>query len=316
MRQDNFTYDEYDSYLTEKLTTIEDVVGHWINYARETYEYEFDENPVEILTERWDGYEDGEWVNDQLTTLTYIDVDMTSKVKEKMVKEWQGGNWVNLHWYFYDYDPIVTIIIKDWIGSQWENHLLYTFEENGDEMTVLVQYWQGGCWQNMEMHTYHYDSNHFLKEITKTLFVGGEWALSQTKTITYTNDNEGNTIHAICESNYGGMDEQNTDIEVFYGEEKSLLYPHVKEVTMEYFDITSVPESAEELCFTIYPNPAKDSFTIQGDDFMKAEIYSLSGQKVLESDIPSITLGQLASGAYLVKVIRHDGKIETHRLMH
>ena len=314
MHQDNFVYDEND-YLTEKITTIEDLAGHWINFARETYEYEFDDNPVEILTERWDGYEDGEWVNDQFATLSYIDVDMESKVKEKLVKEWQNGGWVNLHWYFYDYDPIVTVIIKDWIGSQWENHLLYTFEENGDEMTVLVQYWQGGCWQNMELHTYHYDSNHFLKEINKILFVGGEWAPSQSKTITYTNDDEGNTIHAICESNYGGMYEQNTDIEVFYGEGKSLLYPHIKEINMQYYDVTSVPESTMEQHFTLYPNPAKDHFTVQGDDFMKVEIYNATGQKVLESTSPDIAFNE-AAGIYLVKIFRNDGKVETHKLMH
>ena len=315
MRQDDFNYDE-NFYLTEKITTIEDLVGHWINYARETYEYEFDDNPVEILTERWEGYEDGEWVNDQYTTLSYEDVGMTSMVKEKLVKTWQDGNWVNLHWYFYDYEPIHTVIIKDWIGTQWENHLLDTYEENGDETTVLVQYWQGGAWQNMELHTYHYDSYHYLKDITKTLFVGGEWSPTQTKTITYTNDDLGNTNIAVCESNYGGMDEKNTDIEIFFGEEKSILYPHIKEIAVLYYDITGVAENSMEQQFTIYPNPVKDRFTILGEDFKKAEVYSLSGQKVLESNNPDIMLGDIASGAYLVKVFRNNGTTETHKLIH
>ena len=242
MLQDDFTYDEYEFYLMEKFTTIEDVVGHWVNYARETYEYEFDENPVSILTEHWDGYEEGEWVNDQLATLSYIDVGMESKVKEKLVKTWQNDAWTNLHWYFYDYEPVHTIMIKDWIGTQWENHLLYTIEENGDETVVLVQYWQGGAWQNMEKHTYHYDSNHYLKDITKMLFVGGAWAPTQTKTVTYTNDEQGNTLNAICESSYGGLYEQNTDIEIFFGEGKSILYPHIKEINVQYFDVTNVTD--------------------------------------------------------------------------
>ena len=39
MRQDNFTYDEYDSYLTEKLTTIEDVVNECTNVIQEVNPY-------------------------------------------------------------------------------------------------------------------------------------------------------------------------------------------------------------------------------------------------------------------------------------
>ncbi len=316
MLQDDFTYDEYEFYLMEKFTTIEDVVGHWVNYARETYEYEFDENPVSILTEHWDGYEEGEWVNDQLATLSYIDVGMESKVKEKLVKTWENGAWTNLHWYFYDYEPIHTIMIKDWIGTQWENHLLYTIEENGDETVVLVQYWQGGAWQNMEKHTYHYDSNHYLKDITKMLFVGGAWAPTQTKTVTYTNDEQGNTLNAICESSYGGLYEQNTDIEIFFGEGKSILYPHIKEINVQYFDVTNVAENTVEPQFTLYPNPAKDRFTVQGADFHKAEVYNLSGQKVLESNTPEIQFNNMAAGAYLVKVFRSNGLVETHKLMH
>ena len=316
MRQDDFIYDEDYFTLTEKITTIEDLVGHWINYTRETYEYEFDDNPVEILTQRWDGYEDGEWVNDQYATLTYEDVGMSSLVKEKLVKTWNGGSWVNLHWYFYTYDPIHTIMIKDWIGTQWENHLLYTFEENGDETVMLVQYWQGGAWQNMEKHTYHYDANHYLKEINQAMFVNNAWSTTQTKTVTYTNDDQGNTLHASCEATFGGLEEQNTDIEVFYGEGKSILYPHIKDINVEYFDVTNVAENTVEPQFTLYPNPAKDRFTVQGADFQKAEVYNLSGQKVLESNTSEIQFNNMAAGAYLVKVFRSNGLVETHKLMH
>ncbi|HPW65820.1 MAG TPA: Omp28-related outer membrane protein [Salinivirgaceae bacterium] len=63
---------------------------------------------------------------------------------------------------------------------------------------------------------------------------------------------------------------------------------------------------------SIYPNPAKDSFTISGVDFGEVSVYSLNGQMVLNQKInPSnniISTGNM-QGVYIVKIQTTDKSI-------
>ncbi|TXE15716.1 T9SS type A sorting domain-containing protein [Psychroserpens burtonensis] len=65
------------------------------------------------------------------------------------------------------------------------------------------------------------------------------------------------------------------------------------------------------LSFSLYPNPAKDQFTIQLDLASKLEkvnIYNMLGQVVLTTKVTNIDSSNLASGSYFVEVITSKGK--------
>ena len=220
-------------------------------------------------------------------------------------------------------------------------NLLYTVEEGNGESTVLLQYWQGGAWQNQERQTYTYGDNDVLETITyqqwvnnlwqneqrdtyyhdiqghvikivKTLWENGSWSQNQSKTIAYVLNKDGNCENAVCESNLNNPD--NTDIEMFYNGGESMLFPNVHEVTMTYFDVTQVAEQSGTT-FRLWPNPVQDRLMILGEGLVKAEIYSINGQKTLESVANEIDVKGLAAGTYLVKILRDNGQVETQKLV-
>lgn len=335
--RDNFSYDEIEFFLAEISTSFQDL-DTWKPYSLTTYEYNYNLMPLVILTQKWED----EYVNDKKTTITYNDDDFNPLIQEELFQEWENGQWVNIKKHLYTYDPLQTILVKDWNGNNFDNQYLYTIETNGINTTILLQYWNGGAWMNMEKqeitynhgheiqervimqwdnpnwinterHVYEYEDSYKLNKITKTLWENGAWSNDKVKTIQYTHEGF-NSTHAICNANYGDADELNDDIEMFYNEGQSITYYHVNEVSIEYVDVTKLAEHASHQ-FTVAPNPIHNQLCINGNLFMKAELYTLTGQKVLESVTPMITLNNISSGAYLLKIQDQDGRIETQKVL-
>lgn len=68
--------------------------------------------------------------------------------------------------------------------------------------------------------------------------------------------------------------------------------------------------------FNLYPNPASDILNIEFNEAIKSvEIYSLQGQKVLETNQTEINISNLASGMYIVKVQDLSGSFATKKLI-
>lgn len=337
--RDEFSYDENEFFLSNITTYMEDL-GEWIPYSMKTYDYNYNLVPTEILQQKWDG----SWINDQRILLSYNDDDFMPLVEEEVYQQWENNNWVNVRKLIYSYDPNKMILVKEWNGNSFENSYLYTFENTFNHTSVLFQYYQGGAWQNqekteisyngnneiteqiyqewinlewnnVEKTSYWYDDPYKLNKVVKTLWENNAWSDDKTKIINYTYDWMGNSTHAYCQSNYGGAEEFNTDIEIFYNEGESMTYENVKELTVKYVDVTRLQEHPTASQFIIAPNPIDDRIQISGEQFMKAEVYTLTGQKVLESVTPTITLNGISSGAYLLKIQDRNGHVETQKVL-
>lgn len=63
--------------------------------------------------------------------------------------------------------------------------------------------------------------------------------------------------------------------------------------------------------FIVSPNPAQNIISIEGESFSKAEIYTIQGAKILESNTSTINIEKLSKGIYLVKIIILNGKEQT-----
>ena len=98
-----------------------------------------------------------------------------------------------------------------------------------------------------------------------------------------------------------------------YSEKSNTYYGWRVEVS--YVDLTSVNENAQQVSFLVYPVPAQDEIFIEAEGFQKAEIYSLTGQKLMESQSEKMSVGALSSGIYLLKVFDRTGNVETQKLM-
>ena len=330
-----YTYDEYDYYLIEEHTKINEGDG-WMDYYMITYEYDFNGNVLEALA--MSAYETGEMENEARASYTY-DGDLLSEV---VYQEWEDGDWVNETKEVYNYSgDVSTVLYWDWNGTNWTSDELYTYTRNGNTIELLMQYMQGGAWQNEEkqiitlnfdervteildqdwagtiwvndeLTTYNYEGNVFPTKTVKE-WDGSDWEDHQK--FEYTYDSNDNAVSGLC-LGFGGYDwvSDDGDIEMVFGNgEKSFEY-YGYWVEVEYVDLTSVNENATAK-FMVYPIPAEDEIQIQSEGFQKAEIYSLTGQKMLESLQNNMNVSQLSSGLYIIKVYDLEGNCDTQRFV-
>ncbi|QIE60356.1 T9SS type A sorting domain-containing protein [Rasiella rasia] len=74
----------------------------------------------------------------------------------------------------------------------------------------------------------------------------------------------------------------------------------------------SITESSLSASVHIYPNPAGEKLYILLDSFVHfefAEVYSVSGQKLMQTKATHINISNLSAGIYFVKVISEEGSI-------
>ena len=331
-----YTYDEYDYYLVEEHTKIDEGAG-WMDYYMITYEYDFNGNVIEAVA--MSAYETGMMENEARASYTY-DGDLLSEV---VYQDWDDGNWVNDEREVYNYNgDVTTVLYWDWNGTNWTSDELYTYTRIGNTIELLMQYMQGGAWQNDEKQIITLNFDERVTEILDQDWVGTSWVNDElttynyegsvfpTKTVKewdgsawenhlkfeYTYDGNGNAVSGLC-LEFGGYDWvlDDGDIEMIFNRgEKSYEY-YGFSVEVEYVDLTSVDENAAANSFMVYPVPAENEIQIQAEGFQRAEIYSLTGQKLMESQSEKMSVGALSSGIYLLKVFDRTGNVETQKLM-
>lgn len=76
-------------------------------------------------------------------------------------------------------------------------------------------------------------------------------------------------------------------------------------------------ESFAKPSFTLYPNPARNTITVNSlNEISKITIFNLLGKKVLEkSKIKNVNVSSLNTGTYLVKIVDTKNNISTQKLI-
>ena len=328
-----YEYDEYDYYLsTEVYEVFWD--ENWLAYEMITYDYDFNGNVLEMLVQDFDGEE---WIDMAKASFAYED-DLVSEV---IIQYWEDGEWVNVEKAVYNYNGDTwTILYWDWNGTTWSSNELYTYNKSAESIELLIQYMQGGAWQNDEKQFFTLDfdehvtsilvqewennvwvndnriaydySNGVFDSKTEELWDGSEWVTTTKYSYLYDN---GNAISGSCKV-FDGNDfvVGDGEIEMAYGYSADTKSFYGYEVNMTYVDPTSVNESTS-VNFKVYPVPAENEIQIQAEGFQKAEIFTLTGQMMLESEQNSINVSGLASGMYLLKVYDQTGNSATQKLV-
>ena len=329
-----YTYDEYDYYLIEEYTKVDEGDG-WVDFSMIMYEYDFNGNVLEAVAMSVD--DSGVMENDSRASFTY-DGDQLSEV---VYQEWENGAWLNETKEVYNYSgDVTTVLYWDWNGNNWSSDELWTYTRTDNTIELVMQYMQGGAWQNMERCTYTLDFDDNILEILVEFWVNNTmWEFHQKNVYHYNGgvytsmtvevDNglvvqqydysyeDGNATHGECKIWTGGSQlvPGDGEIEMAYGfnYDKKTFYGSVVEMT--YFDVTQVDENVQAANFKVYPVPAENEIQIQSESFQKAEIYSLTGQKMMESQQNNMNVSQLSSGLYIIKVYDLEGNCATQRFV-
>jgi hypothetical protein len=73
-------------------------------------------------------------------------------------------------------------------------------------------------------------------------------------------------------------------------------------------NFTDIESVNHKINFTSYPNPAKGSFSVTGDNFGQVEILRMNGQTVLVSRNNNVNVSQIINGMYILKIKDNAGK--------
>lgn len=319
-----YSYEYDEDYLLTRLDyqTMQD--GSWETYAASQYDYDFTGNVIEIFTK--DVANDVEF---SLETYTYLN----GLLDEDVYQLWDGNNWVNdQKWVFNYLEGEYSVLQWEWSDGSWSPMYLYSYTEQGNIVELLIQYMQGGAWQNEAKQTAHYNAEGQIEEIVTELWVNNSWRKRFTTTYHYTNGmfdemitslwyGESSTPVRKCEYEYNAQGnavwgESYCDsgrawelctgtLEMAFGSNYDVYEYEGLRFDAEYLDVTGVEDHAETAGFTFYPNPVNDVLVVRSDDFLKAEVYSLTGAKLVEATSNRVDVSALRSGMYLLKV--YDG---------
>lgn len=331
-----YLYDEYDYYLKEELYSMP-MGDQWSDLIRITYEYDFSGNVIEKLTQM-DPTGSGNWADREFVTYSYE----SGELSEVIIQRKEDDEWVNKTKEVYDYNgDVTTVLYWAWNGNTWTSDKLYTYTHSNGTIELLIQYMQGGAWQNDEKDTYTLDFDENVTEILVEDWAGSNW-VNQSKT-TYNYEDRvftskliegwnGTSWGGAYRSNYIyengnatlGKCEMMSDgewvpadgpLEIAYGYNAASKTFNCFQVEASYVDLTGVDENTLAASFKVYPMPAENEIQIQAEDFQKAEIYSVTGQKLMESAMEKMNVSSLSQGVYLLKVYDQSGNSETQRIV-
>ena len=329
-----YEYDENEYYLnTELYEVFWD--GAWQEYEMLSYQYDFDGNVLEQLVQDFDGEE---WVDMARGTYSYDN----GLISELIIQYWEDDDWVNEEKAVYNYNgDNWTILYWNWNGTTWSSYELYTFNKSAESIELLIQYMQGGAWQNREFDTYMLDFDEHVTSFIVQDWQNNAWVNAERTTYDYANGvydskledvwtgsdwetttkftfvyEDGNAVTGACEVKEGGeFVTGDGEIEMAYGYSSDSKTFFGYEVNMTYIDPTNVHESTATVSFSVYPMPAETEIQIQAEGFQKAEIFTLTGQMLLESEQNSMNVSGLAAGVYLLKVYDQTGNSATQKLV-
>ena len=330
-----YSYDEYDYYLVEELTEFKLESG-WKDWYLVHYDYDFSGNVLEIYA--LNAFEGDSWEDDSRASYSYENGELS----EVVYQNWDGNEWVNDMKEVYNYNgEVSTVLFWDWNGTTWSSDELWTYTDDGmGTIELLVQYMEGGAWQNDERVTYEkqftgalisilyedwvnnaWENEQYVGYIYQpdgndkgvAFWVNGAWQLKYQFEFDYENYN---AIHGVClEKDDDQWIPADGDIEMFYDEYAAAKIFYGHEVDMTYIDLTSLKENTQAANFKVYPIPAESEILIEADDFQKAEIYSLTGQKLMESLQDRMNVSELSSGLYIIKVYDLEGNCAVQRFV-
>lgn len=330
-----YYYDESELYLNEEIT--ETYWDSWQNESRISYEYDFNGNVYEMLGQEWNGTS---WEDAIRVSYSY-DGDFIS---EDIYQYYIDGQWVNVIKEVYNYNgDDWTVLVWEWNGTTWTSSVLNTYTRDDFTIVHVMQYMEGGAWQNDEKYTYTLDFDENVTDILWQVWDDPNWVNFEKTTYIFDNgvytdqyvqmwddsdwlenfhytfeyDGLGNAKHGNC-LEYDGVDTwvpSDGDIDMAYDYNAKTKSFYGSQVDIVYVDLTQVNENAQTTNVKVYPVPAENELFIQTEDFQKAEIYSVTSQKLMESAMEKMNVSSLSQGVYLLKVYDQSGNSETQRIV-
>lgn len=289
-----------------------------------------------VIEKTW---ENGVWVNK--TKTEYI-LDANNIPMQLRTYHWNGADWSLysrtglLTWADWEKRELLNYTVQYWHDNNWVNGERYSKQYIGNNYTATTEVWENGDWVNSVKETYSITGNQ------EELILENRTEQGWEKTEKYrgTFDDIGNPTGM----QYSAWHSTNwvVEMELFL----DLSYNELNDVTemvVRYWDLdltapvnlskyiysnfqhftTSAPEITNLQNVNVFPNPVKNSFTIQFDENKisnyQVKIVNVAGQTIFSDSFtePAISINaeSFPSGMYLLNIKSDEGSQFNSKLL-
>ena len=331
--KNTFSYDS--DYILEEVSYVWELNG-WVPVAGERSAYTISAES-QINGVYYQSIINKVWVNK--TRIEYI-LDQYNIPTQLHEYHWDGQNWILysrkglLTWADWPNRELAAYTLQYMQGNNWVNAERYSTQYDGDNYTATTEIWENAEWVKSSRESYSRTETQ--EEIILENWTGSAWEnVEKYRGIA---DNDGNWI-GFQYSSWNNT-EWISDMELFF----DLTYNDSKDVTelvYRYWDpehlepvkvskymysnflhfTTDVPEISVLNNVKVFPNPVRNTFTIQIDEIAnyQVNIVNLAGQTVFSSTYsnPSISINTegFTSGIYLLNIKSDEGRIYNSKLL-
>ena len=110
----------------------------------------------------------------------------------------------------------------------------------------------------------------------------------------------------------GTVDEVNNTVTYTFNDPVSF-----KAVTASSADATLTVEDIYPIDsrISVYPNPTANRIYIQGENIFQAELFDLTGRKIITTNQKQIDLGNISTGSYILQVTPQNNKTQSFKII-
>lgn len=330
----SITYNDFENNTSIRKIYTE-IDGSLQQYAQIEMQLNNNNQATEVIEYE---IEEGEFTNDRMYYFQYDSNDFLS-LKEEYEWDKNDSIWEYEEKISYENDSNGNILeeikFDDIEDSLWVTKYKWTYSYNQDNRILSEEKWrmnEDSTWEKSALDTYTYH------EGLQSSFLHQVWADSLNAYWDHYKDERDYDEHnRITEyRHYSTSNSQNQFLLMFtyyyfYLESENQFIKemiNIDEFTLDtisyeidYYNkySTSINELSKTE-FAIYPNPTTDFISLDSDTYktqnLEYEIYSSIGKLIIKDKLKykqNIDTSHLPNGQYLIKILKPNGKTETHK---
>lgn len=281
--------------------------GVWVNKTKTEYILDANNIPMQLRTYHWNG---ADWsLYSRTGLLTWADWEKRELLKYT-VQYWHDNNWVNGERYSKQYiGNNYTATTEVWENGDWVNSVKETYSITGNQEELILENRTEQGWEKTEKYRGTFDDIGNPTGMQYSAWHSTNWVVE---------------MELFLDLSYNELNDV-TEMVVRYWDPDLTAPVNLSKYIYSNFQhfTTSAPEITNLQNVNVFPNPVKNSFTIQFDENKisnyQVKIVNVAGQTIFSDSFtePAISINaeSFPSGMYLLNIKSDEGSQFNSKLL-